>query len=376
MMARVGYLTALVSGRPDGQLLQPPRRLFPAVSLAEAELALQQVPAPAEPPPGAAAADLPGPASAGQRGMITAGQRGMITAGQRGTASSAMDPGPAEPAPRDRAGHPGRASVAPRITASRRPVAAPDEPQAVNAAGRTAGLAGHPGHAAAAILGDGHPGAPAATGFDAGQAGTPVPVPPVADGIPRPSGPPGEPVVPVAIRTGAALDPAGKESAAAAGQARAEPVISVTAGRSAGSDASAAGAGARGNERYPRHETAAGKRYRATAGVEAEAAAGLEGPGSAGVPAPRRRPGAAADHAAVPQHAAATPGAPLSRRQGDMSAARTSPATLSIGTIEVTVLPPSHTQSPAQPEAPRPVPVNPPERLSRGTGPWFGWNQA
>ncbi len=56
MMARIGYLTALVSGRPDGQLLQPPRRLFPAVSLAEAELALQQVPGPARPGPPAAPA--------------------------------------------------------------------------------------------------------------------------------------------------------------------------------------------------------------------------------------------------------------------------------------------------------------------------------
>ena len=331
--------------------------------------------------------------TAGQRGMITAGQRGMITAGQRGTASSAMDPGPAEPAPYDRTGHPGRASVTPRITASRRLMAAPDEPQVLNAAGGAAGLPGHPGKAAAAILGDARPGASAAAAFDAGPAGTPAPVP-VAGGTLRPSGTPGEPVVPVAIRTGAALNPVGKESAAATDQSRAEPVISATAGRSAGGDASAAGAGgdasaagaggdasvtevgARGAERYPQHENTAGKHYRATTGVEDRAAADLEGPGSAGVPAPGRRPGTAADQAAVPHHAGAQPGTPLPRRQGDTSAARTSPGTLSIGTIEITVLPPPHSQSPVQPEASRPAPVNPPERLSRGLGPWFGRNQA
>jgi hypothetical protein len=281
-------------------------------------------------------------------------------------------------------------------------MAAPDEPQVLNAAGGAAGLPGHPGKTAAAILGDARPGAPAAAAFDAGPAGTPAPMR-VAGGTLRPSGTPGEPVVPVAIRTGAALDPVGKESAAATDQSRAEPVISATAGRSAGGDASAAGpggdvsaagpggdvsaagaggdasateVGARGAERYPQHENTAGKHYRATTGVEDRAAADLEGPGSAGVPAPRRRPGTAADQAAVPQHAGAQPGTPLPRRQGDTSAARTSPATLSIGTIEITVLPPPHTQSPVQPEASRPAPVNPPERLSRGLGPWFGRNQA
>ena len=66
-----------------------------------------------------------------------------------------------------------------------------------------------------------------------------------------------------------------------------------------------------------------------------------------------------------PQRQARTRAAPAS--------ASTLRPTLSIGTIEVTLLPPAHDPVPAG--AARREPKHPPERLSRGLGPHFGQGQ-
>ncbi len=67
---------------------------------------------------------------------------------------------------------------------------------------------------------------------------------------------------------------------------------------------------------------------------------------------------------------------PPRRRQKAPDATGTPPATLSIGTVEITVLPPRDQKSPVPPSPRRAAPAGPPDRLSRGLGPWFGRDQA
>ena len=138
--------------------------------------------------------------------------------------------------------------------------------------------------------------------------------------------------------------------------------------------------GVLGDHERLRDGSAAVKHDRATTGAQPLAAVALERSSGPGAPAGRRMPVAAGDQVAVPRPAGDVAGMPLRRRQGDTGAAGTSPATLTIGTIEITVLPPQ-AQDPAHPGSPPPAPMPPapmksPDRLSRGLGPWFGRDQA
>src|SRR5215470_17516188 len=91
MTARIGYLAALASGRGEHPPLRPPRRLFPPVAVADAELpagrALGAVePAPWPPPaePGAASPGTPAPADPAARRRSVAPRAAHPDAGDHG----------------------------------------------------------------------------------------------------------------------------------------------------------------------------------------------------------------------------------------------------------------------------------------------------
>ena len=438
MTARIGYLVALASGRRDGPLLQPPRPLFPPVGVADAELAFAQealaVPEPGRLPSGAApgrsarATAAPNPAPPASRGPaltmpalpaladaparrlsntdgVTKVGAGRPTPSGRGGSGSTAAPGPAPsawayPAPAEQApaeqapAEQAPAGLAtPPIGINRALATDPSVPPTHNPADGAAELPGHPrvaltgvadgtrpgaspGHGVSVALGDGTAGHTARPGLTERAPADPATPrssiregPATGPGVPPPHNRadgtadlPGDPGLAV-FRTagGARPGPASVGSAAAppspaAGISGASGLVAGPPRRQAAVQAAAAEPAGR----YLQHESAPVRHDHATAGAEDRAVTAAS---QLAVPQP------ADDGAVLPPHWRAAPGA-----------VRTPLATLSIGTIEITVLPPP-VPSPAHPAAAHPVPAHPapassPDRLSRGLGPWYGRDQA
>ncbi|MGH3150239.1 MAG: hypothetical protein ACRDOB_05865 [Streptosporangiaceae bacterium] len=430
MTARVGYLTALASGRPAGPLLRPARRLFPPLALADAGYASPEPLAAFRPsalPPGPAAAaarqheqadsvvvddpaasqtaeNAPGPAAletatgprltnpgaaeqpradlgaAGHAGgtppRVAIGRPAATEPNQPPTrtppASSQMtDPGAAKPA-RSRARAAEQAGAAPPPAALGRPSAGgPDEP---SVPGHPASVTAPPEAPSAAPAG--HQSTPptghqsAASAGTAAQAGSPVRSasgPGAASGLaadtPGRSGPFGL----SAVRSR-------REAAGAA--VAAEPGAASPGYRGAEVEHDRSPAGQAGPADHARSADRAGP-----AGLERSA--DLPGPASRKEPAERAAVTVAQAERAASQPAPARPlaappdreviGLPPRRREEAPSSGER--ATLSIGTVEITVLPPREQKSSAPPGPRRTAPAGPPERLSRGLGPWFGRDQ-
>ena len=438
MTTRLGYLAALVSGRHDGPLLQPPRPLFPPVGLADAELGWPEAatvpePGPLSPTavPGRSAPATAAPARTPPTSSGPAPRRpAAVAASQRSRANGVMNTGATGQTPDDTPGQPGRdgaaesrsaargrpasqapggggttgstahpgltertraAAAPPRIGISEAPAAGPGVPPTHNGADVTAELPGPPRVAVTGTVGGARPGASAASSLDGGRVDSGPPALPTSA---PPAGGPASQAPGGSGTTGSTAHPGLTERARAG---TAPPRIGI-------SEAPAAGPGVPPTRNradvtgalpgYPGlavTRTADGARP-ATSTASSTAAASSPAAGASALSAdpPRRQPviqavagelsgrylrheGAAVNQLAGPQPAGDMAGPPLHRREAS-GPAETSPATLSIGTIEITVV--AAAQSTAHPRSPRPGRVSPPDRLSRGLGPWFGWDQA
>jgi len=401
MTARIGYLAALTSGPGDPAMLSPPRRQFPATGFPGAEPGFWQ----AAPGP----ADVDGPADplpAGRRETDTphraptAQQDGEPLLG--GHEAAGQDTGPSGTGPSETAAEPDGRWL-PAVASAAEPAEADSAPiqphRARPATGRSGSLAGLPGlmppSEPAAYSGDpgpaaraGEPLAPASAGpaaVDRPAAAVDGPIP--ASAAAQPS------LTPAAPGPGSAPGPW------SAGPPAGDPISSPAPGqeppRRPGTSAGpvpgqAPGPGHAGQEQdYPgaavphaldelsdQHPAVPGRPAERSAAGAAQDDGGIlrpartvaQPPGEDAqtphlFPAASGPPDQLTGHAVRPQPGRQAPAAPAS--------ASTSRPTLSIGTIEVTVLAPAHDPVLAARRERR----QPPDRLSRALGPHFGQGQ-
>jgi hypothetical protein len=401
MTARIGYLTTLTSGHGGVATLRPPRMLFPLAGPADPELTSWRTPPRGRIGPGPADAGAPAQRAAGQIEAEPSGRPGdtepwpVEPPAAPGGARLPTAAPPVEPAGGD--GAPAPSQLIPASATTSGPDGMLRPRTEVDALASAAGLAAdtreppaRPARSTAQQVAT-RAAADAAEQAGAGTAG-------LAPG----SAAAHDPLIPASLRPGAAppASPAMPASGnplgypRAAGRGLNRPAGTRPVRHSAGAAASSrpgsgpaepeqhGGSVLHASRQLPSDQTAfppqPGGRPVATAaraGNRAERPARAEGrrPGD-GEHGPQLRPpaGRPPDEPATSAGRAVMPRRPPQARARPAPASgRTHPPTLSIGTIEVVVVPPPQPPASASPRQRRSAP----DRLSRGLGPRFGHGQ-